>query len=183
MATPSTSRAAYDVLTLPSLATIIFAYQGTGVSTSLALAFQKHKTVLRQLFSRPTNVHVEIFRGYVLCKLIAAKEVQLALELLAAFPERDMLALPPTNKKYVYTIDNAVRLQSVPLLTKLLERDFGKSSKAAMDAAATDGNLVMVQLLHEYRDDGCTYNAHVLAMSEFPALSSLNPATSPWEQP
>ncbi|KDO25479.1 hypothetical protein SPRG_09422 [Saprolegnia parasitica CBS 223.65] len=178
MLSPSKSRAAYDVLTLPSLATIIFAYQGTGVSMSLALAFRKHKTKLRQLFSRPMNNEVETFRGYVLCKLVAAKDVKLALELLAAFPERDMLALPPTNKKYVYAIDNAVRLQSVPLLTKLLERDFGKSSKAAMDAAAADGNLAMVQLLHEYRDDGCT---HVRAMNAFQALSSSNPSTSPRE--
>ncbi|KDO25480.1 hypothetical protein SPRG_09423 [Saprolegnia parasitica CBS 223.65] len=129
-----------------------------GLSTLLALAFQHHKAKLGRRLSRSIDGAVNILRGYVLCQLVAAKDVKLALELLAAFPERNMLALPPTDDMCVYAIDNAVRAQRAAAET-MLQRDLSKSSKGATDTAAFNRSLTMVRLLHEFRNDGCTYRA------------------------
>ncbi|OQR97080.1 hypothetical protein ACHHYP_12719 [Achlya hypogyna] len=87
------------------------------------------------------------------------KHATMALELLAKYPEASMVQLPDTKKKYVYAIDYAVHAGSSELLRQLLVRNFGKATTNAMDDAAEAGDLAMVELLHEYRSEGCTFGA------------------------
>ncbi|KDO31551.1 hypothetical protein SPRG_03480 [Saprolegnia parasitica CBS 223.65] len=143
------------VLTQPHLMQCIFAYQPSALSMALALTFRRLKAALAQ---NPALVVADgaPFRGYVLCKLVEAEHTQLALELLRCFPAPYELRLPAIPDPSVYAIDNAVRTQNVELLRRLLERGFGKSSTAAMDTAAANGSMIALQLLHEYRSDGCT---------------------------
>ncbi|EQC37077.1 hypothetical protein SDRG_05304 [Saprolegnia diclina VS20] len=149
------AQSAMAVLTQPHLARCIFAYQSSALSMALALTFRRLKAALAR---NPALVVADgaPFRGYVLCKLVEARQTALALELLRCFSAPYALRLAAIDDASVYAIDNAVRTQNVELLRRLLERGFGKSSTAAMDTAAANGSVIMLKLLHEYRSDGCT---------------------------
>ncbi|KDO19317.1 hypothetical protein SPRG_14709 [Saprolegnia parasitica CBS 223.65] len=130
---------------------------------AVGLACQRYR---RQLGHVSHKAHPEVthlmstparFHGFVLCKLIQDRDVPTALALLATFPDAATLQLPRGKQTYTYTMDYAARARSLPLLKALHARRLGSCSNAAMDTAAANGDVAILDFLQAYTHQRCTH--------------------------
>ncbi|OQR99656.1 hypothetical protein ACHHYP_05405 [Achlya hypogyna] len=156
------------VVAQPELVAFILSYQ-CGVKEKLHVVFGTYRAMLEKMHYHhhpdlAQLVDPPLFRGYVLSRLVEDGEVADALDILRYFGPNECILperMPPNR---AYTLDNAARHRSLPLLVALHERDFGFCSARAMNSAADHGDLHIVRFLHDYRDEGCTHQAFELAI-------------------
>ncbi|OQS00083.1 phosphatase 2C [Thraustotheca clavata] len=107
--------------------------------------------------------HHRRFRGYVACRLIEEQRVNAATRFLQYFKDPNSIKVPRTEAKFIYTMDNAVRARSLPLLMLLHNRNFGECTASAIDIAASNGDFPIVEFLHTHRREGCTSKGFSMA--------------------
>ncbi|OQS04301.1 hypothetical protein THRCLA_03453 [Thraustotheca clavata] len=134
-------------------------------SVALELALKECHDMIVSKSNSDTGIltRPKYFRGYTLTRLICRGKVDLALEMLALYPQGEIEIPNTTTDLYYFTIDNAARAHSLELLKLLHQRSLGLCSVNAMDTAATIGYLEMVRFLHENRTEGCSRRAFKMA--------------------
>ncbi|KDO33093.1 hypothetical protein SPRG_01906 [Saprolegnia parasitica CBS 223.65] len=156
---------AFAVLTNGPLLDSILSYQhglSQGVSkivmgyrkkTKHALVCKKQK---QALLASP-----DMFRAYVLLKLIEKKDVRGAKALMAERPTG--YTCPTFEGGYLYGINTAAQLRDAALVTFLHKQNVGKCTKHALDTAASNGDFEIAEFLVMNRDEGCSLAGFMLA--------------------
>ncbi|EQC34961.1 hypothetical protein SDRG_07757 [Saprolegnia diclina VS20] len=187
MSTPQQTSPARDVLTQPDLRELILAYQ-YGVPCSLQHMFQLYYAKLDQMQyqAHPALKQMQDplrMRGYLLCRLLEDNYCDLAHTFLDTFPDDDDIQIPKSISILTRnTIDNAVRARNLPLVKRLHARPaIGICSQLAMDAAAANGDLEIVQFLHVHRSEGCSRVAFKKA-KKHPAVLTFLKANRPQDE-
>ncbi|KDO19145.1 hypothetical protein SPRG_15712 [Saprolegnia parasitica CBS 223.65] len=176
---PSSS-SARAVLTQPDLREVILAYQD-GVPCSLQHMFQLYyaKLEMAQYQVHPNLKQMQDplrMRGYLLCRLLQDNYCDLAHTFLDTFTDDDDIKLPSRSVSILIrnTIDNAVRARNLSLVKRLHARPaIGICSQLAMDTAAANGDLEIVQFLHQHRSEGCSRLAFKRAKKHKAVLAFL----------
>ncbi|OQR97822.1 hypothetical protein THRCLA_06849 [Thraustotheca clavata] len=155
---------AFNVLTNDSLTTLILSYQ-YGVTHDLSRVCRRQRRSLKLspfaqqkalILSQP-----DIFRCYMLLKLIEKNDLHHAKELLRQRPNGYLA--PPVEASYIYGINNAAHLRDIEIIKFLHENQLAKATKDAMDIAASNGDIEIVQYLHANRKEGCSLIGFILA--------------------
>ncbi|EQC30258.1 hypothetical protein SDRG_12108 [Saprolegnia diclina VS20] len=170
---------ARDVLTQPDLRNLILAYQD-GVPCSLQAMFQLYYAKLEKV---QYHIHPELnqmqdplyMRGYLLCRLLQDDHCDVAHTFLNTFSNDDDIKLPSRVSLLVRnTIDNAARARNLSIVKRLHARPaIGICSQLAMDIAAANGDLDIVQFLHQHRTEGCSRLAFKKAKKHKAVLAFL----------
>ncbi|OQR90057.1 hypothetical protein ACHHYP_05853 [Achlya hypogyna] len=160
----SSADVAFTVLTNGPLTSMILSYQ-YGVTKELSVLCLAHRRKLkrRPLASQKQLIlsQSDMFRGYLLLKLLEKDDLANAKELLRQRPTGYIA--PPVESSYIYGLNNATRLRDLDMVKFLHENELSKATKDAMDTAAELGDLETVKYLHENRKEGCSLVAFVLA--------------------
>ncbi|OQR99258.1 hypothetical protein ACHHYP_07139 [Achlya hypogyna] len=156
---------ALSVLTNGPLLDNILSYQyglSQGVSATV-MGFRKktkHAIVCKKkkqaLLASP-----DMFRAYVLLKLIEKKDIIAAKALMAERPTG--YACPSFEGGYLYGLNTAAQLRDLELVTFLHKQNVGKCTKHALDTAASNGDFEIVDFLVQNRDEGCSLAGFMLA--------------------
>ncbi|KDO33097.1 hypothetical protein SPRG_01909 [Saprolegnia parasitica CBS 223.65] len=156
--------ASFSVLTNGPLSAMILSYQyGVTKEMSTVCLTARRKLKRRPLASQKHLIlsQSDMFRGYLLLKLLEKDDLATAKELLRQRPTGYIA--PPVESSYIYGLNNATRLRDLDLVKFLHENELSKATKDAMDTAAEFGDLEIVRYLHENRKEGCSLVAFVLA--------------------
>ncbi|CAK4659943.1 hypothetical protein LEN26_000719 [Aphanomyces euteiches] len=152
----SASTAASTVFWDRNLLSTVLAYQ-FGVSQCVHVSFRLYVKDLDAKLRRIEPMR----RGYVLLRLLHdPKKLPIVYAMLRDCPVEYMC---PIDSKYQFAIDAAVRTRSLAVVRFVHECRFGRASARAMDIAATNGDLEIVQYLHKHRGEGCTQEAFLQA--------------------
>ncbi|OQS05335.1 hypothetical protein THRCLA_20651 [Thraustotheca clavata] len=155
---------AMSVLTNHSLCELVLSYQ-YGVTKELSAVSLSYRRKLRRtpLAAQKHLIltQTDMFRGYLLLKLLEKGDLAHAKDLIAQRPTGYIP--PPVESSYIYGINNAVILRSLEMVKFLHENELAKATKDAMDTAAELGDFEIVKYLDQNRKEGCSLVGFVLS--------------------
>ncbi|OQS05332.1 hypothetical protein THRCLA_02522 [Thraustotheca clavata] len=156
---------ALSVLTNDALLDTILSYQ-YGLSEYVSKTIQgyrrkaKHAIVCKKK-KQALLESTEMFRAYVLLKLIEKKDIRAVKALMTERPTGYIC--PTFEDGYLYGINNAVQLHDLELVTFLHKQNVGKCTKHALDTAASNGDYEIVEFLVDNRREGLSLAGFLLA--------------------